>query len=147
MCLEPFQAQPKWQIPVKFPHFFSGVPMKAKITQLLAVFLFAAIAGPTFAADEEVKEGTEAVCPSAYITSGVKLTDDQKVEIKKHVAIHLDALAKANANPDKEARKEARKATNKKFRKAVLSLLTHDQKAEINAKRRAAKTEQKESEK
>ena len=117
--------------------------MKSKIPQLLAILLVAAIASPAFAADKEEKKDKQAACPSEAITCGVKLTDDQQAEIKKLAAIHLEALAKADANTDKAARKEARKATNKKFRKAVLKLLTHDQKAEINNKKRAADPEKK----
>ena len=117
--------------------------MKAKITQLLAILLVAAIVGPAFAADKEEQNGKEAACPSDVITCGVKLTDDQKAEIKKHAAVHIDKLAKANATTDKAVRKEARKATNKEFRKAVLKLLTHGQKAESNKKKQAADPQKK----
>jgi hypothetical protein len=112
--------------------------MNAKITQMLAILLVAAIASPAFAADKDEKKGKKAAkhkCPSSAVTCGVKLTADQKAEVKKLVKSRKDALAKAKESKDKAAHKTA----SKEFRTAVLALLTDDQKAEIKEKRVAAK--------
>ena len=68
----------------------------------------------------------------------IELSADQKKQVKKIVAEHRAPLAKAKKSGDAEAKK----AAMKEFRKALLDVLTAEQKAELREKQKQRKEKQ-----